>query len=68
MEINYDINDENGILKHSWQDLLKKEWVISRESHEGKTGVPLNPQEWINHYYRIEGAVDYFEETTDSGK
>ena len=31
---------------------------------EGKTGAPLNPQEWIEHYYRIEGAIDYFEETT----
>lgn len=64
MEIVPAINDEGGIVKHYWQDLLRKEWVISKESPEGKTGSPLNPQEWIEHYYRIEGAVDYFEETT----
>ena len=68
MEINYDRNTEHEITKHYWKDLLKKDWVISNESPEGKTGAPLNPQEWIEHYYRIEGAIDYFEETTGSGK
>ena len=64
METNNPINDKGAIVKHYWQDLLRKEWVISKESHNGKKGAPLNPQEWIEHYYRIEGAVDYFEETT----
>ena len=63
MEINYDRNTEHEIAKHYWKDLLRKDWVISNEPLEGKTGAPLNPQEWIEHYYRIEGAIDYFEET-----
>jgi hypothetical protein len=66
MDIMPAINDEDGIVKHYWQDILRKEWVISKESLEGKAGAPLNPQEWIEHYYRIEGAVDYFEETINS--
>ena len=68
MEIRRAINDEGGIVKYYWQDLLRKDWVISKESHEGKTGAPLNPQEWIDHYYRIEGAIDYYEETISSKK
>jgi hypothetical protein len=31
--------------------------------HEGKMGAPLSPQEWIEHYYKIEGTIGYFEET-----
>jgi hypothetical protein len=26
-------------------------------------GAPLSPQEWIEHYYIIEGAIDYLEDT-----
>lgn len=63
MKINYDRSPEHEIAKHYWKDLLKTEWVISNESINDKTGAPLNPQEWIEHYYRIEGAIDYFEET-----
>ena len=68
MEIRRAINDEGGIVKYYWQDLLRKDWVISKESHEGETCASLNPQEWINHYYRIEGAIDYYEETISSKK
>ena len=36
---------------------------------EGWAGAPLSPQEWIEHYYKIEGAIDYFEDTeTDNRK
>lgn len=66
MEIKSVLGNENGIAKHYWKDLLKKEWTISKESLEGKTGAPLNPQEWIEHYYRVEGAIDYFEETASN--
>ena len=33
MEINYDRNTEHEIAKHYWKDLLRKDWVISNESH-----------------------------------
>ena len=66
LENNYDRNTKHEIAKHSWKDLIKKDWVISEENLEGKKGAPLNPQEWIEHYYRIEGAINYFEDATGS--
>ena len=68
MENRSAINDGSKVEKLYWEDLLKMEWFISTESLEGKKGVLLNPQEWIEHYYRIEGAIDYFEETTSNRK
>ena len=62
MEINYDRKTGHEIVKHYWKDSLRKDWVISNKSLEGKAGAPLNPQEWIEHYYRSEGAIDFFEE------
>jgi len=67
MEINHDRKTGHEIVKHYlvkhyWKDSLKKDWVTSNKPLEGKTGAPLNPQEWIEHYYRSEGAIDFFEE------
>lgn len=66
MEIKSVINDKGEVVKLYWLDLLRKEWMISKVPHEGKIGAPLSPQEWIEHYYKIEGATEYFEETVSS--
>lgn len=66
MEIKSAINEGCEVVRLYWLDLLRKEWVISKVPHKGKAGAPLSPQEWIEHYYRIEGAIEYFEETINS--
>ena len=63
MEIKSAINDVNGTVKLYWQDLLRKEWIVSNSAQDGRVGAPLGPKEWIEHYYKIEGAIDYFEDT-----
>jgi hypothetical protein len=63
MEIKSAINDVNGTVKLYWQDLLRKERIVSNSAQDGRMGAPLSPQEWIEHYYMIEGAIDYLEDT-----
>ena len=63
MEIKSVINNGGEVVKLYWLDLLRKDWIVSKVSKKGKIGVPLSPQEWIEHYYKIEGAIEYFNET-----
>lgn len=66
MEIKSTINDGCEVVRLYWLDLLRKEWIISKVPYKGKSGAPLSPQEWIEHYYKIEGAIEYFDETISS--
>ena len=66
MEITSVINDGCDVVRLYQLDLLRKERIISKVPHKGKAGTPLSPQEWIEHYYKIEGAIEYFEETISS--
>ena len=66
MEFKSVINDGREVVRLYWLDLQRKEWIISKVPHKGKAGAPLSPQEWIERYYRIEGAIEYSEETISS--
>lgn len=63
MEIKSVINNGGEVVRLYWLDLLRKDWTISKVSKKGKIGVPLTPQKWIEYFYRIEGAIEYFDET-----
>lgn len=60
----FNISNKSSIIDLCWEDLLRKEWEISRGlKDKNSRNSPLSPQEWIENYYKVEGAEDYYEET-----